>query len=183
MERLSNCLYVLFTVEVILVGWLFFNNGASFFQKDMIGLGILMPLGLLTFISVFFGFIYSSSDKFVIVFNQRMLEQKEKYKKFMKKQLGNKTNTKKLNDLIQKYEILENFDKKVNPEKWLYLSIFCYILTIIIYLFNQKVIISNLIIDTRFLSAILFHLGLITTFFLITSILAITLAYKKNFEK
>ena len=128
-------LLLLFTIEIIFVIWVFFNGGKDFFINDTAKIGILLPLGLLTFVSVFFGFIFSQKE-LMKAFIDRMSKIDSKFKKELKgykdgiKDIEDYKDIEDIKDWIGRYKEFKEYKRFVNPILWLYVSIFLSLITI-----------------------------------------------------
>jgi len=165
-------LLLAFSAEVILIVAVFWFGGKDFFVNDSEKMGIFLPLGILTFVSVFFGFIFSNQKELMTDF-RKMIQKKERgFEKEFKK-LNYKDNN-KIQDFMARHHDVKEYAWFVNPYLWLYMSAFLSISAILIHLSN--IIYKELVIS------ILVHLTILTTLFLITSIasLIITNLSKKK---
>jgi hypothetical protein len=155
----------LFGLEIIIIlAVFFFGKGMNFFVDDPARLGVLIPLGLLTFVSIFFSFIFSQ-EKMLKAFNDRINEKEQKFYaelKFCK-------NIEDVKDWTERNKEVREYKKYVNPILWLYLSIFISLIAITAYF-------TNISYKATIIS-ILIHLNLLMVFFLVTSVASIMVAY------
>ncbi len=170
----DNYLLLLFGIEIIFLGWIFFFvGGKDFFVEDPVKIGILLPLGLLTFVSVFFGFIFSE-ERLMKAFNYRIQTKDAKFQEELKKHGKRKASIKDIEDWISRYKALREYTWFVNPLLWLFLTIFLSLLTILINF-------TNINYKTTVI-AYGVHLGILTTFFLVTSVASLIVAYKLHMD-
>ena len=65
---------LLFLLSIIGVIFIFFAGGIEFFNNDTENRTILVALGMLTFISIFFGFVIKDSNVFLKSFSEIVQE-------------------------------------------------------------------------------------------------------------
>lgn len=170
LEKPFSWLYLLFALEILAVGYVFFFcDGYKFFQEDKLGMSILLPLGLLTFISIFISLVFPSQSNFLKCFDEIIQKHEKKLKEEFKEKTEKDINPEFLRDYAGRYEAITDYHKKVNPLKWLYISIFLFLFAILSSL--GRVPYKSLLIS------IFIHMGIITTLFLITSIVSVIIAY------
>ena len=166
----------MYIIEGIL-GIVLLFYGLKFFIQDTQNIGIIIAVGMLTFVAVFFSFVHTS-EKFSIPFRKfietSIIEiKKNAHKKIDKGELDN------LSDLSDEFNSIKTLEKEVNPELWLYMSVFSYLISIVAGLVPNVSYFNNLF-TTRHVQGILFYLGLIFTFFLVTSLACLAIISKHN---
>lgn len=162
-------LLLAFVLEIILVliGF-FFLNGKNFFFSDPQNLRIIFPLGILTFVSVFFSLIFSNQRKLFDSFNKIMQTKGERFIDELKN-LVKEGDRHKIRECLDRYDSLKEYQRYVKPFLWLYISIFTSIITLLINLTTM---------DYReILTSILIHSSILSTLFLVTSVASLTIAY------
>jgi len=160
-------LLLAFSLEIILVCLIFFLGGKNFFMNDLTRIGIILPLGILTFVSVFFGFIFSNQKSLMESF-EKMIQNKEKGFEEEFKKIDYKDKN-KIQDFMARHHNIKEYKWFVNPYLWLFMSVFLSIISILI---NLATISSK-----ELIISISIHLSILTTFFLITSIASLIICY------
>jgi len=170
MEKNFKRFWWLFGLEFILLFMAFFMGGLNFVIENRKNL-IMICLGFLTFVSVFMGFVYYGiGSMFKSSFKGKIEKEKglvyEKIEKFVKE----KRRSDKISELTNELSELESFGRSVNPEKWLFFSMFSLILTMISSLFDSKIIVPYIKINLDLVTAILFHISILFVGFLLISV-------------
>lgn len=168
----DSLLLVLFGIEILFVGYILFSGGLEYVNNDTSNMKIFIPIGLLTFVSIFYGFIFSPKN-YLMAAHEKRMELKDS---LFKRELEFCKDKKSLEDWKIRYADFKEYKSYVNPTLWLYVSIFLSLMTILISLSNINGI-------ERYIS-LLIHLNILTTFFLVTSIACWIISYyledKKN---
>ena len=144
---------------------------------DNSNLGIIIAVGMLTFVSIFFSFLYSSTE-LKLLFDKLIDKSTNKMKVHAIKKLksGDLAGTRMTTVDIETVQSLKNW---VNPTLWLHLSIFLYLFSIV-FGFVSVGMSNNVLKITRDIQGISFYLGLTSTFFLYTSIICLTFILKQS---
>ena len=161
---------ILFLGGIILTFILLFN-GLKFFNDNTSNIGVLLAVGMLTFLSIFFNLI-NPYTKLI-----------SEFKKYIDSDIG-KMESKALERFKSKdyqsvrmitidIEQKKNLTKWIKIDLWLYLSILLYLLSIPFGLISNQTIANAF--TTRDVQGVLFYLGYMTTFFLVTSIMITSL--------
>mgnify|MGYP001580137269 CR=1 FL=1 len=172
-----NAMFGLFLIELVLVLFVFFGlDGITFFKNDVGNLSIFISLGMLTFVSVFYGFIFTKDNSFFKPFNEVM----KKHNEVLKSELEERYKTNSISiRFLKEYEehkkALKEFGIFVNPILWFHSSIFVFIINILVGISS---------IDYKgIILSVLIHLGILSSLFLITSISTIYLAFLLSKDK
>lgn len=172
-------LYLLFFLESIVVFFAFIKGGMESFRTTDRGTILLLSAGMLAFVSIFFGIVYTNTREWLWYFKGAMQsehdELTEKAKESLKK--GNIFNLKKI---ANKRDFLLDFEKTINPELWLYLSVLLYLFTMIFLMLND---LPAGFPPSNFLGALSFYVGFLFTFWLITSIFCLSSIMKQQKTK
>ncbi len=169
-------LYVLFVVEIILAGIVFFSGGSDFFKNGDRNTILLIIVGMLTFVSVFFSFIYSNVNKWLLEFHKIVEATDKELKEKARESLDKDLNVDYLREIAVEKESLVEFEKKINPELWLYLSVILYLSTMALCLLTQSIYV-------KYIEAVFFHFGFLFTFWLITSIFCLVIIVRQKETK
>lgn len=163
----SKWIGILFLGGIIITFILLFNGGLKIFNENTQNIGVLLAVGMLTFLSIFFNLVNPYTkllDHFGKYVDSDIKQMETKAFKKLKSKAYADVRVITL-DIEQK----KNFKKWVKIDLYLYMSIFFYILSIPFGLLpNQKL--YN-IFTTRDIQGILFYFGFMTTFFLVTSMM------------
>jgi len=153
-------IYLMFFVGVILTVDLLIN-GRDFFLNDKGHIGVLLAIGMLTFVSIFFSLIISvkkNIQKFLIWTDvTKNLVKNESIRRLKNEDFPGLNRSTTYIHLINLIKII------INPPLWIYLSVVSYLFSLSFGLISDSQLAKNL-------QAITFYLGLMCTFFLITSI-------------
>ncbi|MBI3334278.1 hypothetical protein HYZ97_02225 [Candidatus Pacearchaeota archaeon] len=161
-----NLLNIINGLVFILMAWVFFKGGKDFLTPQNSNLGIFIPLGLLAFVSVFFGFISQNTES-IARFQEIINNYREKFKAELIALAKRGPNIKEVDDFNDRLRKFEDYANLVRPSKWLYLCIYTNLIALIFSISN----ISPLIISSG-----LIHLSLLFTFFLVTSLASVHLS-------
>jgi len=181
-----NYFLLFFGLELIIILSIFLSNGYNIFKEDPMKMGILLPLGFLTFISIFFGIEYnrplSNFSILVRIINEKFKRELETIKKNIS---TGDLQDKALQDFKERYNNLKELERYTNPLLWAYLSVFLCIFAILINFTNFLVIVPiiNVNIASYHLISLFIHLGILSGLFLITSYMVLISAshhIKKN---
>lgn len=152
--------------------------GLVFFVKDNSNSGILITIGMLTFVSVLFSFLYSITN-LRDLFNDFIDLSVNKMKSHAIKKLKSDDffeSIKTTNDI----EAIKSLKNWVNPELWLYVSIFLYIISLIFGLLPSGMSNNITIVTVKNLQGVSFYGALTSTLFLLTSIVCLTFISKQR---
>lgn len=168
----------LFVLEVIIILVFFFNGGMTIFKTDTTNTSLFISLGMLTFISVFYGFIFTKDDSFLTPFGNVIKKHVEELESELDERYKKKNISKKF---LKEYEdhkkALKGFGFLVNPILWFNISIFIFIFAILANISTIKF--KGIVLS------VLIYLGILSSLFLVTSISTIYLAFllHKNKEE
>ena len=167
----SKWIGILFLGGIIITFILLFNGGLKIFNENTQNIGVLLAVGMLTFLSIFFNLI-NPYTKLIDHFSRYVdsdIKQMET-KAFKKLKSKDYTGVRMLTiDIEQK----QNLTKWIKIDLWLFLSILLYLLSIPFGLISNQNIANAF--TTRDIQGVLFYLGYMTTFFLVTSIMVTSL--------
>jgi glutaredoxin-related protein len=173
-KTVHKYVFILFGIEVLIILICFFLlNGYTFFETNSVGEAIIISLGLLTFISVFFAFVFKDSMILLLMFSRNMEECNDSVLIQLKKKIDSKTLEER--DLMKVKEIrsaIKEYSRYVNPVLWFFATIF---LSLVIILMSM----SKVEYSALMLSAFV-HLDILTTLFFITSIMALMIYKPKR---
>jgi len=173
MGKLLENINLMYSLFGILTFAAFFSGGNIFVQNQWNNL-IIISLGFLTFISVFFGFIYypAREKNFEGDFEKTISDKKMNIISRIKKLLNeySKKNFSEIQNLIIDLESLENLKKNTNPRKWLLISLVIWFLVILLSLCDKSFVVPFANISLLMITSIILHLSIFFTSCLITSI-------------
>lgn len=182
MDKDIKSLWWLFILEGILSLIAFFQGGLDFVvsnKKDI----ILLSLGFLTFISIFFGFIsYDKGKTFKEEFKKKIDDDRTELFRQLTISVKNKE-ANKIDKLNTKLIELDSFSGNINPEKWLLLSIFFFLGSILFSFFDIQQNIPSTPYPIVTITAILFHFGILFTTFLINSLFVWIINANKKYKE
>jgi hypothetical protein len=180
MDNKFEKLWWLFILEIALVIYIFLNGGREFIRLNPSN-SILIILGLLTFISVFYGFAFEKfnilEDNFLRKMNNLKDVQWEKVKEFYLYK-----NSEKLLESAQEIQRIDDFTGNVNPKKWLFLATFSFILSLFFFLSKEGTNFPIIKVDLHLIATSLFFIGILLAFFLLNSFVILTIS-KRNINK
>ena len=151
----------------------------NFFINDSKN-GILIAIGFLTFISIFFNFLFLSDYKEQISLIHQLIDILNKEKKgsaITKLKSGKILESRKLTGEILTLKSIKNF---LYPIQWLYFSIFCYLISITFGLSSNTYYLKDYLPSINMGQALLFNLGFVFTIYLVVSIFGLSFIVKKN---
>ena len=169
--------HLFFGIEIIIIiAEFFIFGGIDFLKNDTSHLGVIISLGMLTFISVFFGFILKEGKEFLVSFKWIIESSIKKLDEniLWKKINGEQITKRDLKDREGMKNSIIEFLKLSNPPFWFWVTIFLFLIVLLISLIeitNKPVILSLII-----------HLGFLSTLFFLTSTLGIQMAHKIKTE-
>jgi len=170
-EKISNKLGFLYGLFFILVAWAFFAGGILFVKSHADNL-FFISLGFLTFISIFFGFIYyQKGEQLKKEWESDSKSFEAKIRKEISKIVLEGKNSEKIQKSLDRLSDLENIYKNTDPEKWLLVSTFCWFLIPLLSLFSNSSTIPYLNINLITIIAIVFHFAIFFSSCLLVSIL------------
>ena len=155
----------------VFLGFIFFIYGFEFFIKDTQYIGIITATGMLTFVSVFFTFVYSPIISPWRAYFQEFIEHQIIPIREKAKKKASELNFKALREIADEIEEIKDLQRKINPELWLYLSVFLYLFSIGAGMLpDEELNLLNISFTNKHVQATFFYLGFISTFFLMFSI-------------
>lgn len=169
--------FLLFGVEVIAILIFFFGlQGYNFFITNSFTDAIIISLGLLTFVSVFFGFVFKEGINLLILFNNSMERYRDDVRNKLKAKIESKTLKEEDLSIVQGIEgAITEYTRLVNPILWFLLAIFISLITIVVSLSTVQY--------GSFVLSVLVHLNILFTLFFVTSIAVLMIyAYPKKGE-
>ncbi|MDD5191994.1 MAG: hypothetical protein PHH54_06740 [Candidatus Nanoarchaeia archaeon] len=176
MNKEFERLWWLFLLEVVFVIYIFLSGGRDFILSNPFN-SILIILGLLTFVSVFYGFVferfYTLQEDFSKIINNLNEEQWKKTEEFVSKREDDK-----ILESVQETQRIKSFAGNINPRKWLFSATFSFILSLSIF-FSNNMDIPYINIKLHFVATILFYLGIIFVFFLLNSLITLIISQNK----
>ncbi len=175
-----NLMHTLFGLGVILMIFLFFSNGIQFFRTAKNGADILLPLGMLTFVSIFFGFVYGNIMIILERFRRNISKEINAKKVNINEAILKNSSPDLLDKSVADYKTIISLENQINPEKWLYLSVFSFLLAIISFMLKGDTVILGIIVDTKLIGSVIFHLGMVFTWFLLVSILSVYIIARRK---
>lgn len=174
-----NLMFLLFFLNIIFVLYVFFGlDGIDFFKTDTANLPLFISLGMLTFVSVFYGFIFTKDNSFFVPFDNVMKRHNDVLNTELEERYQKKNISKNfLEEYGEHKKALRQLRFLVNPILWFNVSIFTFIFTILISI--SKIQFKGIVLSA------LIHLGILSSLLLITSISTIYLAFllSKNKEE
>ena len=163
-----NYIGIVYFVEIVLfvLLWIY---GSDFSVENNPSMGVLISIGMLTFVSIFFSFLYTTTGL------QSMLHRiidisANSMKSELIKQIRKDDNLKNIFKTTQDIESIKNLKNWVKPELWLYGSILLYLCSMVFTLVSSGLS-DNAVSVSKYIGGVLFYAGLTCTFFLITSII------------
>lgn len=173
LEKPDNYLLLLFGLCVVYLGTVFiFLGGYKFFSADKIAEIITISLGMLTFLSVFFGFVIKDSEKYLAAFKEVIDNYEKRFHEELKQETQKGVNMDYLGDLRGRYSSLKEYIRFVSPMLWFYFSVVIFLLVLPF----SWVTISNVDLKTYIISTLI-HLGILCSLLLIVSVISLHVCY------
>ena len=169
-------LHLLFGLEFILFLITFVClKGYNFFQNDFSD-SIIISVGMLTFISVFFGFIFKEGQIFLASFHSIINQAVERLKgDLFWKEIDRENITKKdMKDVKKIKKSINELSILANPHLWFWITTFTFVFSMIISIIEIPL--------KSFIVSLTIQLGILFTLFFLTAILSIQTAHKIETE-
>jgi magnesium-transporting ATPase (P-type) len=181
MDKEFERLWYLFLIEFGLIVFVYFNGGEGFIKNQPFN-SIMISIGILTFISVFYGFIFRKIKSLQDSFIDTMGDFKEEeWTRVIENAL--KKNTEKTLESVQEIERIESFSSNIKPIRGLFLATFSFLLSIVIFFSSSYSNVPILNLNLHSVSTVLFFLGILFNFFLLNSFLILLISENKAREK
>ena len=170
-EAPENYMLLLIALCFVFVVWIFlFSGGRSFF--DSWEKGIPVSTGLLTFVSIFFGFMVNGLEDYMKCRNKRIDCYEDAFSKEREEVKIIESDEERrlaIKDYNKRYRPLREYKWFVNPLLWFYFSVVCSLLTLGINFaeFPHKILIVSFFVHLSFLASLL----------LISSVMAFHISY------
>jgi len=155
----------------IIITFILLFNGLNFFNDNTSNIGVLLAVGMLTFLSIFFNLI-NPYTKLLSEFKKYIDSDIEKMESKALEKFKSK-DYQSVRMITTDIEQKENLTKWIKIDLWLYLPILLYLLSIPFGLISNQNIANAF--TTRDIQGVLFYFGYMTTFFLVTSIMVTSL--------
>lgn len=175
MDKDFERLWWLFLLEAFLIFIVTVNGGFQFI-KDNTSNSILIILGLLTFVSIFYGFIFSEGKKIQENFKNSINFFKDVEWNNLNDCVENK-DTEQISEKTREIERIEGFSSNINPIKWLFLATFFLIVSLACLMSKLIIPVINILISD--IGVVLFFLGLLFVMFLMNSLLVLAINEQK----